>query len=349
MSEVVITFNSDQIRLKKLLDDFEYYLKRKEGISGFAKAHRQRQAIIDRVHNFITNTSGKMASLTMGALYEEVQKDAEKRTETKYFLGFLESNGYGPEHGVEEITEERVEAEIPVEEVAELPKMGEEPLRAPEGKVPPLIGRVALTMKSPARPSEFTFWVTENKEIRSRVPVEPGRLISVTSEGKDINVLGIISDVETEADMSSPAESFYGHGVGDPTIQMPTEPVIITTATVEVVHRSDGKAEPVMGQWEVRPATSEEIRKAYGSEIGDKDELLIGFSYDWAGNLVPIPAHIRHILGYEAAHINIAGAAGAATKTSYALFLLFSILAQARQQEGLKVAAIAFNVKEADL
>jgi len=349
MPAIVITFNNEEIGLEGLLDDFAYHLKRNEGISGFAKAHRQRQAIIDAVRRFATKKASETKALTMQMLYAEVQRDAGKKAEVNYFLKFLDTNGYGPERVAPEVERETVETVKVPRKAVKTAEVTPQPVRVPEAKVPPLIGRIALTMMSPARPSDFTFWVTESKDIRNQVPIEPGRLISTTSEGKEINVLGIITDVETRADMNSPTESFYGHGVGDPAIRMPTEPVMITTANVEVVYRSDKKAEPVAGQWEVRPATSQEIRKAYGSEIRDKDELLIGFAYDWEGNLVPIPAHVRHILGYEAGHINIAGAAGAATKTSYALFLLFSILAQARREESLKVAAVAFNVKEADL
>lgn len=352
MADITISFDSEEIEMEKLLDEFEYHLKREEGISGFTKAHRQRQQILNRIRLFISKKNSELGSLTMDALYGEVEREAEKKSEKEpvqkdpvhYFLRFLGSNGYGPRAEVEE-EEVREEEEIVTEEKREI-------VEEREIKSPPVIGRVALTMKSPARPSEFTFWAIEDKDLRERCPkfaIEPGRIVSVTSEGKEATTLGMISDVEAQADIASPAESFYGHGVGNPDVEMPTQPIVITTATTEVVHQSSGKAEPLRGQWPVRPATSEEVRKAYKSEIEDKDELLVGFSYDWEGNCVPIPAHIRHILGYEAAHINIAGAAGAATKTSYALFLLFSILAQARQEQGHKVAAIAFNVKEADL
>ncbi|RLA95866.1 MAG: hypothetical protein DRG83_18035 [Deltaproteobacteria bacterium] len=338
VKDIYITFGDEKKPLRSLLTHFEYYLKREEGISGFEKAKRKREKIIKGVQKFIENMDKE--ELTIDELYDAIVTKARMEREIQYFYDFLNFNGYRPSE-IEEIEEREEIAEV-VEKVVEERKIE-----------PPVIGRVALTVKSPAKPSEFTFWVTEDKEIKDKIhafPIEPGRLVSVTSEEKDINVLGIISDVETHADIESPTESFYGHGVGNPEIEMPTNPVVITSAKVEVVYRSDRKAEPLMGQWKVRPATDDEIRKAYGSEISkDEDELLIGFGYDWRGKPVPIPAHIRHIIGYEAAHINISGAAGAATKTSYALFLLFSILAHSKQKRSHKVAAIAFNVKEADL
>lgn len=54
----------------------------------------------------------------------------------------------------------------------------------------------------------------------------------------------------------------------------------------------------------------------------------------------------RYVLGPEGAHVNIAGISGLATKTSYALFLIQSIL----QTVGAKdIAVILLNVKQNDL
>lgn len=330
-NEIYIIFNKEKKPLRNLLGHFEYFLKREKGISSFDKAKRKRENIVKTAEKFVQNI-GK-SELTIDEMYDRGKNEAGRQPEIRDFLDFLEFYEY---------------VEIGKDTKEEITERSKKPIK--EEKIePPFIGRVALTESSPARPSEFTFWVSE--DIRNKIPafpIEPGRLVSVTSD-EDVNVLGIISDVETHADVKSPTEAFYAHGVGNPEIEMPTNPVIVTSAKVEVVYRSDRKAEPIMGNWKVRPATSDEIRKAYGSEIArDEDELLIGFGYDWEGKPVPIPAHALHILGYEAAHINISGTAGAATKTSYALFLLFSILAHS-QQGGRSVATIAFNVKEADL
>src|SRR5439155_15832898 len=54
----------------------------------------------------------------------------------------------------------------------------------------------------------------------------------------------------------------------------------------------------------------------------------------------------RYVLGPEGAHVNIAGISGLATKTSYAMFLIQSIL----QTVGAKdIAVILLNVKQNDL
>src|SRR5439155_27196723 len=54
----------------------------------------------------------------------------------------------------------------------------------------------------------------------------------------------------------------------------------------------------------------------------------------------------RYVLGPEGAHVNIAGISGLATKTSYAMFLIQSILQSVGAQD---IAVILLNVKQNDL
>jgi len=136
---------------------------------------------------------------------------------------------------------------------------------------------------------------------------------------------------------------------------MPTKLPLVMSVKVEVVRRSDGRTEPVRGVWPVTFATAKEIREAYGAEISPSHEILAGFTYDEQRNPVPITLDARYVVGYEAAHVNISGASGVATKTSFALFLLYGLLSKSEPSSEYgersidSVAAIAFNVKEADL
>ena len=58
----------------------------------------------------------------------------------------------------------------------------------------------------------------------------------------------------------------------------------------------------------------------------------------------PAYANFDFISGTKGAHVNIAGISGVATKTSYALFLLYSLFASQPQ-----IRSIIFNVKGDDL
>jgi len=206
-----------------------------------------------------------------------------------------------------------------------------------EGK---LIGRVAPTLTTPTTPTEFTFWLEDDEGIH----LEIGNI--VTAHNQDVQVTGIVTDIQAVSDVREVVDSFYGHAFGRPEVEMLTRIPVIVSAKVEVVHRSDGRMEPIRGTWPVTFASASEIRKAYGAGI--EEEVLAGFTYDDRKEPVPVVVDARYVVGYEAAHINISGASGVATKTSYALFLLYGLLAYNEKHNG-KIASIAFNVKEADL
>lgn len=64
-------------------------------------------------------------------------------------------------------------------------------------------------------------------------------------------------------------------------------------------------------------------------------------------NWMPLYAHAEFLLGPEAAHLNVSGVSRLATKSSYAIFLAYSVLAWA-QCARESVAVVAFNVKRED-
>ncbi|MEM3433432.1 MAG: hypothetical protein QXQ66_08170 [Candidatus Hadarchaeum sp.] len=218
---------------------------------------------------------------------------------------------------------------------------GIEPTEPPVGAR--VIGRVAPTIRTPATPTEFTFWVEDSEDVH----VETGSLVTARNEG-GVRITGLVSEIQAVSDVETVLDSFYAHAFGRPEAELPTRLPLVMSAKVEVVRRSDGRTEPIRGTWPVTFATAKEIREAYGAEISPEHEVLAGFTYDDQGNPVPISLDARYVVGYEAAHINISGASGVATKTSYALFLLYGLLAYSEKCDG-SVAAVAFNVKEADL
>lgn len=158
----------------------------------------------------------------------------------------------------------------------------------------------------------------------------------------------------TTSAILSPIDDFYSTGYGDPSVELATARPVIKVTKVSVVYRTDGRFEPPMGNWPVFFATSSEITEAYGAEIPDEFAILAGFTWDDTRTAVPIYVDSRFLLGYEGAHLNISGASGLATKTSYALFIIFSAISKTIQSlitgnRSDNVAAVLFNVKEADL
>jgi hypothetical protein len=323
--------NSDE--LSKLIDELDKWLKREKKMSNYPNARIDRDRRKEKLEQLIKQapqppTLRRIAEGIGLAFSGNEQLDILQDI-AEFFqnrLGIDVSTTLEPSSVVKE--EEGVTPEIqPTVPTAEVKA----------------IGRVAPTIHTPATPTEFTFWVEDNESIH----VEIGSLVTARSES-GVRVTGLVSEIKAASDVESVLDSFYAHAFGRPDKEMPTRLPLVMSAKVEVVRRSDGRTEPVRGAWPVAFATAKEIREAYGAEISPEHEVLAGFTYDDQRNPVPISLDARYVLGYEAAHVNISGASGVATKTSYALFLLYGLLAYSERSGG-SVAAIAFNVKEADL
>lgn len=98
------------------------------------------------------------------------------------------------------------------------------------------------------------------------------------------------------------------------------------------------------------PSPGDAVYRARGKEFEKalyydqmKEKIPAGINRN--GNVVYVNYHF--INGVEGAHVSISGMSGIATKTSYALFLLYSILEKAKDRD--RVHGIIFNVKGKDL
>ena len=102
---------------------------------------------------------------------------------------------------------------------------------------------------------------------------------------------------------------------------------------------------------EVRMATDDDVRMALrmdGYTGGDGGTGIPIGTYGPAGLAAPVYLDADFLLGPEAAHLNITGVSGLATKTSAVEFLLASIFQSFPAHKG-SVAALCFNVKGPDL
>ena len=330
--------------LEELLDEnkeFDSWLKREKKISNYANARGDRKKRREVLRRLVDKVGSPR---TLKRIAEQIEyalnTDSHFTTDVLQDIAEFFQN-LGVRVGA-------IEPALPDQEVG-MPSPSE-PAVIPEvtsETQPKIIGRVAPTLHTPTTPTEFSFWVEDKEDIH----IETGSLVTARNLA-GIRVTGLVSEVQAMSDLEGMLDSFYSHAFGRPDKEMPTKLPIIMSAKVEVIRRSDGRTEPIRGAWPVTFATASEIREAYGSDISSEYEILAGFTYDDQHNPVPIGIDARYTVGYEAAHINISGASGIATKTSYALFLLYSLLAHNYQNQGEgggSIAAIAFNVKEADL
>jgi len=317
--------------------EFDRWLKRDKKISNYRKASYDREKRRKELQNIIS----QIKNPTLKRIADELALRLEDAKDER--LDILQD--------IREFFEQRLGVRVPLpEEATTTETVQEEPTTAvaketdeePKGREVQWIGRVAPTLNSPSTPGDFTFWVEDNENIH----IEVGTI--VTAHNRGVRVTGLVTELQAVSDVQEVLDSFYAHAFGRPEVEMPTQIPVIVSARAEVVRRSDGRMEPIRGTWPVTFASAAEIRKAYGAQISPEHEILAGFTYDDRKDPVPIVLDARYVVGYEAAHVNISGASGVATKTSYALFLLYALLAYSERHDG-GVAAIAFNVKEADL
>lgn len=208
------------------------------------------------------------------------------------------------------------------------------------------IGRVLITQREPAKPYEFWCWLRNDPSLK----VEVGTVLIAEGDSGE-RALALVEDMESTSAASDHLLEFYGSGYGNPDINPPTRPALIQLAKLRVLYREPSTASPPTGRWQVRLAEATDV-ELLAQRIPKQFRVLAGFlpvGIDKAApaSWLPVFAHAQFLLGPEGAHVNITGATGLATKSSYALFLSYAVLAWA-QAVREKVAVVLFNVKRRD-
>ena len=218
----------------------------------------------------------------------------------------------------------------------------------PESTSP--LGRVVATERRPNTPHEFHFWTAIDSPvgIGTIVRVEGTRAV----EGHIPRVYGVVVEGLSFTDLVSPLHDVLGHD-GDPRSSgiAPTERPEVRLYTAAVLRQvPDEPLQPVpMG--EVFLATDDDVSLALRMDSytreGARTAIPVGL-YRAGGIDSPIYLDADFLVGPEAAHLNITGVSGLATKTSAVEFILASLFAHFPESKG-SVAAVCFNVKGPDL
>ncbi len=212
------------------------------------------------------------------------------------------------------------------------------------------IGRVVATERRPNTPHEFHFWTALG------APVGIGTIVRVegppTGDGQMVSVYGVVVEGFSYTDLQTPLHDVIGAD-GDPAsaVRAPTDRTEIRLYTAHSLrHVPDEPLQPVpMGI--VHLATEADVAVALRMDgylkEGQNTGIPIGV---YRSGLMQSAVYLDadFLLGPEAAHLNISGVSGLATKTSAVEWLLASIFAHFPGQKG-SVAAVCFNVKGPDL
>lgn len=212
------------------------------------------------------------------------------------------------------------------------------------------LGRVVATERKPNTPHEFHFWTAIDS------PVGIGTIVRVDGaqpiDGQIPHIYGIIVEGFSYTDLQSPMHDVLGHD-GLPTNAgfAATERAEIRLYTAAVLRQiPEEPLQPVpMGQ--VFLAEEQDVQVALRMDSylkeGEATGIPVGV-YRAGGTDAVIYLDADFLLGPEAAHLNITGVSGLATKTSAVEWLLSSLFAHFPAEKG-SIAAVCFNVKGPDL
>lgn len=215
----------------------------------------------------------------------------------------------------------------------------------------PVIGRTSATDRDPNTADKFNFWITPE------VIVNPFDIVEA-DHFKGSKSYGLVTGLEHRTDAASHLANYVSNNFGSVAEQPNTPRVGTTLAKVNVMmndgggRKADGSPRdgiymPVENERDVRFADEPGIHAALGIDTMPPENRIPAGLIKMSNNVEAVVYLDKsYVIGPESAHVNISGISGLATKTSYAMFLLQSILQKINSSE---VAVIILNVKHGDL
>ncbi len=208
------------------------------------------------------------------------------------------------------------------------------------------IGKTSATDRDPNTSDRFSFWLAPNIIVN---PFDIVEVEQVSHEGKS-RTFGLVTILEHTTDSPSHLANFISSDFGELT-EIPNTPRQGTTvAHVNVLSNDKDIYMPVSSEGMVRFADEEGIQIALGIDTMEEQNRIPAGLIKMSNSAAAVAyTDRRYVLGPESAHVNISGISGLATKTSYAMFLIQSILQTTPPDDREKIAVILLNVKHGDL
>ena len=224
--------------------------------------------------------------------------------------------------------------------------MAKKPADAIEKKC---IGKASATQNDPNSSEKFSFWLAPEEIVNPFDIVEADQM-------QGTRTFGLVTNIKQVTDAPSHLSNYISSDFGSTANEPQTPRQGANIAEVNVLANFDpaeqkrypmGIYMPVQNESPVQFADEAGIHTALGiDKMEKKDRIPAGMIRMSNGTKACVYLDRRYILGPEGAHVNIAGISGLATKTSYAMFLIQSIL---QSSEAEKTAVILLNVKQNDL
>jgi hypothetical protein len=224
------------------------------------------------------------------------------------------------------------------------------PVTRADGKI--IIGRVGAPPHLEATSDQFFFTVPP------LALVEKTQLVTSESEidGKTFKFYGIVTEVRRQSrkpSMGSEADEYDG----DLTYRSRFKSAGFTYACASVLRTEPAVLIPPREHSDVLIASAEDAGKAYEADQIDYP-LSVGLIKNGGDQIAGQGViDLDYLLGTNGGHLNVNGAAGRGTKSSFLLFIVYMLLTLSRRlkeaypsdTERLRVVPIILNVKNFDL
>ncbi|MBE7551879.1 MAG: ATP-binding protein [Anaerolineales bacterium] len=209
------------------------------------------------------------------------------------------------------------------------------------------IGRGSATEYSPNSAEQFQFWIKPG-ELVNPFDIVAAEHYKDRSSNEISYTYGLVTNIKHITDAASHLSNYISNDFGEMLDEEPQTPRQGTNVCdVSVLSNSCDIYMPVRSDAFVYFANEEDIHIALGiNGIPEERRIPAGLIEMSDGTKTVAYLDRNFVLGPEAGHVNISGISGLATKTSYAMFLIQSLL---QRSESDDIATILLNVKYDDL
>ncbi len=207
-----------------------------------------------------------------------------------------------------------------------------------------VIGLSSATANQPNTSDTFSFW------LAPEVIVNPFDIVEAEQVAPDgtSRTFGIVTILEHSTDAPTHLSNFISNDFGQVESEPNTARQGTTVAHAAVLSNDQDIYMPVMNDRAVRFADEVGIHTALGiDQVPERYRVPAGLIEMSNRTRAVVYLDSRYLLGPEGAHVNITGISGLATKTSYAIFLIQSILQKVENRD--RIGVIILNVKHGDL
>jgi hypothetical protein len=209
------------------------------------------------------------------------------------------------------------------------------------------IGRGSATERDPNTAEKFKFWIRPSQMVNP-FDIVAAEHFPAKGSSEASYTFGLVTNIQHITDAAGHLANFISNDFGEEVDEAPQTPRQgANLAEAAVLSNSADIYMPVQNESRVYFADEDKIHLSLGID-GIPQERRVPAGLIQMSNGTQAVAYLdRHfVLGPEAGHVNISGISGLATKTSYAMFLIQSLLQTGPKHE---IAVILLNVKYDDL